>query len=335
MNSIFNPNKKVMKNTVNTIIAISLALYSIATSAQRTDPKNQDKELGAVSWYRDYSTALQLSKEYNKPVLILFQEVPGCATCRNYGHNVLSNPLMTEAIQNEFIPLAIFNNKDGKDKDVLKIYKEPAWNNPVVRIVDYDGVDIVDRVGNDYSAQGLYSAMENALKVCKKEIPQYMKILAKELYGHIDSRNKETYYRMYCFWSGEKLLGTQPGILNTEAGFMNGYEVVKVTYDSTALNINDLNSYANSQEMRPIKKDQSYRISSKDEDYYLKHSNYQYLPLSPLQRTLINSALGNRNDAQQYLSPQQKKWYAQSRKTDKTLYLSPFGQAWKERMYRS
>ncbi|MEP2969984.1 MAG: thioredoxin family (seleno)protein, partial [Nonlabens ulvanivorans] len=80
-----------MKNTVNTIIAISLALYSIATSAQRTDPKNQDKELGAISWYRDYSTALQLSKEYNKPVLILFQEVPGCATCRNYGHDVLSN----------------------------------------------------------------------------------------------------------------------------------------------------------------------------------------------------------------------------------------------------
>ena len=47
--------------------------------------------------------------------MLLFQEVPGCSTCRNYGHNVLSHPLMVEAIESLFVPLAIFNNKEGKE----------------------------------------------------------------------------------------------------------------------------------------------------------------------------------------------------------------------------
>lgn len=318
-----------MKKNIKSITALLCIFLQVGLlNAQRTDANNQDEELGKVSWHRDYVTALRLSKKENKPVLILFQEVPGCATCRNYGHQVLSNPLMTEAIENEFIPLAIFNNKGGKDKDVLNIYKEPAWNNPVVRIVDYNGTDIVERVSNNYSAQGLYKAMEQALQAHKKPIPAYMKILGKELYGSAPSRTQEVYYSMYCFWNGEKALGAQSGILNTEAGFMSGHEVVKVTYDANETTLKSLDKFATSQQMKFLKKDPTYRSSTKDEDYYLQHSNYRFLPLSPLQRTLINSALGNRKDAQSYLSPQQKKWLHSSKNTAQVLFLKPFDKAW-------
>ncbi|MBL0082871.1 MAG: hypothetical protein IPP37_10780 [Saprospiraceae bacterium] len=47
-----------------------------------------------------------------------------------------SHPLIVEAIFTYFIPVAIFNNKNGHDADVLAAYKEPAWNNPVIRIVN-------------------------------------------------------------------------------------------------------------------------------------------------------------------------------------------------------
>jgi len=301
---------------------------SALPSKKQTQKTNQPDELGTVDWIRNFENGLALSEKENKPVFLLFQEVPGCATCRNYGHNVLSNPLMTEAIENEFIPLAIFNNKGGKDREVLKIYKEPTWNNPVVRIVDYDGVDIVDRVGNDYSAQGLYKAMEKALKANKNTVPEYMKVLGKELYGSTNSRTKETYYSMYCFWTGEKSLGSQTGILNTEAGFMNGHEVVKVTYDAKETDLKTLNNYASNNEMRPMKEDSSYRASSKDEDYYLKNSNYKFLPLSELQRTLINSALGKGKNPQVYLSPRQKKWLSKTRSMKKILFKEPFDKAW-------
>lgn len=317
-----------MKKQVRLIIAITIVLSSFITNGQRTNPNTQNEELGKVSWYRDYAAALRLSKSENKPVLILFQEVPGCATCRNYGHNVLSNPLMTEVIQNEFIPLAIFNNKAGADKKVLQIYKEPAWNNPVVRIVDYNGIDIVSRVGNNYSAQGLYKAMESALKKHQSIVPEYMKILGKELYGRTDSRAQKRYYSMYCFWSGEKALGKQEGILNTEAGFMNGREVVQITYDTAQTDLDALNLFANAQQMQLVQKDASYRPSKKDEDFYLQHSNYKYLPLSPLQRTLINSALGDRRDAAIFLSPQQKIWLSNNEKLKHELFQKPFDQAW-------
>ena len=34
-------------------------------------------ELGKVAWLRDYDQAVQQAKQENKPILILFQEVPG------------------------------------------------------------------------------------------------------------------------------------------------------------------------------------------------------------------------------------------------------------------
>ena len=104
------------------------------------------EELGKVIWERDFEKGLVKSKIENKPVFLLFQEVPGCSTCRNYGNNVLSHPQIVEAIETLFVPVAIFNNKKGKDAAVLKMYNEPSWNNPVVRIVDTEKKNIVNRV---------------------------------------------------------------------------------------------------------------------------------------------------------------------------------------------
>ena len=34
-------------------------------------------ELGAVQWQRDYAVALETSRKLDRPMLMLFQEVPG------------------------------------------------------------------------------------------------------------------------------------------------------------------------------------------------------------------------------------------------------------------
>lgn len=94
-----------------------IILMMTLTSTAQT---HQPEELGKVQWLRDYDKALAIAKQQGKAVFILFQEVPGCATCRNYGHHVLSHPLIVEAIESEFVPLAIFNNKGGDDAAILK-----------------------------------------------------------------------------------------------------------------------------------------------------------------------------------------------------------------------
>lgn len=307
------------------LIFILIGFLTINSKSENNNPT----ELGTVHWLRSYNEAIAKSKTEKKPVLILFQEVPGCSTCRNYGQNVLSNPLLVEAIEEYFIPLAIYNNKGGADAKVLKMYNEPSWNNPVVRIVNAEGKDIVKRVGSNYSKQGLYSAMNNALENYRITPSPYFKLLGLELNSSNSPSVKETYYQMYCFWSGESHLGTKEGVLATEPGFMSGHEVVKVKYDEAKISKEELDLFASKASCSPIKKANNYRVD-KDPQYYLKNSKYKYLPLSAIQKTKINSALKLKQDASIYLSPKQKLWLNQAEPKE-PLYAIDFEKAWDKR----
>lgn len=80
----------------------------------------------------------------------------------------MSHSLIVEAIESLFGPYAIFNNKGRKDKNILDQYGEPNWNNPVIRILDEQGKDVVKKIGNDYSALTLCKRMIAALLKNKK-----------------------------------------------------------------------------------------------------------------------------------------------------------------------
>ncbi len=75
---------------------------------------DQPIEVGTVEWGRDHDAALAASKASGKPVFLLFQEVPGCAGCKQFGWDELSNELVREAIESEFVPLMIPNNQNGE-----------------------------------------------------------------------------------------------------------------------------------------------------------------------------------------------------------------------------
>lgn len=76
-----------------------------------------------------------------------------------------------EAIEASFVPLCIYNNtRADHDDEIRKRYKEPAWNNPVVRIVSPEtGKDLVEPVRTDWSAKALLAAMEEALRSVGRE----------------------------------------------------------------------------------------------------------------------------------------------------------------------
>ncbi|WP_299441901.1 VPGUxxT family thioredoxin-like (seleno)protein, type 2 [uncultured Aquimarina sp.] len=304
-------------------------MSNLLLAQKTTDPFSQSEELGKVQWLRDYDDAIALAKKENKDILILFQEVPGCSTCRNYGHNVLNHPLMVEAIENSFVPLAIFNNKGGKDAQILRKYNEPSWNNPVVRIVNSKGDDVVNRIGNDYSALRLCKSIQQALIEKEQIIPEYINLLEQEL--SVTNTHK-TYYKMSCFWSGEKELGKLPAVLNTESGFINHSEVVEVTYDPKEMTKAALDAYAKSNSMSLIDNKQSYRSSPKDIHYYLQQTKFIYLPLTELQKTRINSALGNGQPTEHFLSPKQQKWFKKITNNSEVLFTIDFTKAWTKKM---
>jgi len=293
-----------------------LALEDAQAQLSFSTPKDNPIELGKVNWLRDYDKAVTDAKKQDKPIFILFQEVPGCSTCQNFGNDVLSHPFIVEMIETHFVPLAIFNNVKGKDRETLNKFGEPTWNNPVVRIVNSNGKDIVDRLGREWTQLGVSYAITNAMDLNKESIPQYFQLYQKELIGR-SGRVKEANLAMYCFWTGEKELAKMDGVLSTEPGYMNGHEVVKIEYNPYVTSLEKIVPVANKVNCAdevyvdekvkvniPVKETSAYR-KDRDDKYYLSKTAYKIIPMTSLQASKVNSAIGSRQSPEYYLSPRQ------------------------------
>ena len=92
----------------------------------------------------------------------------------------MSHPLIVEAAEDLFVPVAIHNNKDGHDGEVRERFDEPAWNYPVARYVGAEGADLIERKDRVYSVQETAARMAAALEVADVEVPAYLALLAAE-----------------------------------------------------------------------------------------------------------------------------------------------------------
>ena len=156
---------------------ISLIFVLTAFSA---DAVENPIEVGNVQWGRDLDLALKNSADTGKPVLVLFQEIPGCSGVRKFGREVLTNPSLVEAIENEFHPILVYNNrKGGVDEKLLKQFNEPAWNYQVIRFLDAEGRDIIPRRDRIWTLSGVASRMVEALMVAERPVPDYLKALTR------------------------------------------------------------------------------------------------------------------------------------------------------------
>ncbi|MBI4178437.1 thioredoxin family protein [bacterium] len=300
----------------------AVAAMSMALCEQIPAVADHPRELGRVSWERDFGRGADRARSEKKPILMLFQEVPGCATCVGYGQMVLSHPLVVEAIESLFVPVAIYNNGGGEDAATLKKFREPAWNNPVVRIVSTEGSEIAPRLAGDYSIRGLLSAMSTALRKLNRPIPPYLQLLAEE-YGA--ARTERGTFAMACFWAGEGRLGSLPGVLSTRPGFSGGHEVVEVVFNPGTIPYDKLVSAAKSQgcALRVFAENDGQRqIASEivgrgavepagtvrpdaEPKYYLSQTPLKFVPLSATQSARVNAAIGMGLNPDRFLSPRQ------------------------------
>ncbi len=94
----------------------------------------------------------------------------------------MSDPLLVDAIEDQFVPLCIYNNVKGEDARILKKFKEPSWNNPVTRILRAsDGA--TDRMAPNrtgWSVAAVARQMTAALKKRGRAVPGYLALLTAE-----------------------------------------------------------------------------------------------------------------------------------------------------------
>ncbi|HYM82110.1 MAG TPA: VPGUxxT family thioredoxin-like (seleno)protein, type 2 [Candidatus Limnocylindria bacterium] len=282
-------------------------------------------ELGVVRWERDLDRGLAESRQDRKPALILFQEIPGCGTCVGFGRQVLSHPLLVEAIETEFVPIAIHNNRGGRDREVLARFSEPAWNNPVLRFVDGGGRDVVPRRDGLYSPHQVAKRLIEALAAAGRPIPDYLELARDET--HLAAFEPAA-FGMHCYWQGEAKLGAIAGVVATRAVWREGGEAVEVMFDRDALSYRELVRKASAagcaarvftrdddqhRTARALVGERAVRgagsgrsASGSDQKHSLERSPLRLLPLTPMQATRVNAALALGTDPQRWLSPRQR-----------------------------
>jgi hypothetical protein len=265
-------------------------------------------EIGAVEWGRDLDAALEASRKTGKPVFAFFQEVPGCGGCQKFGAEVMSYPPIVEAVEREFLPVLIYNNRRGRDQEILELYQEPAWNYQVIRFLDAEGQDLIPRKDRVWTRDALAARMIQVLEVTKRPVPPYLEVVAYE--SDAESLEKAAFAQS-CFWSGEVALGGLPGVITTEAGWMEGREVTLVRYRPDLVSLETLvgraatagvadklylptreqrRRFGDGPRLKVGKLDSSYRRADEsDQKRQIRESAFWDLELSAMQQTKINA----------------------------------------------
>lgn len=274
----------------NAALTLATAMLAIATACceppeQATNPV----AVGTVRWGRNFESAMAAAKTTGKPIFVLFQEVPGCAGCQQFGRDVLSDATVVKMIEENFVPLLIPNNSPGKDAELLARFNEPAWNYQVVRFLDSNGHDLIPRKDRVWAAPELKQRMKLALE--KKSAGLQRVAIAQ-----------------YCFWTGEMTLGAMDGVIRTEAGFLGGNEVTLVDYDPAQISLADLTAKAKSAGVATRvypSLDGYQKAPDSDQKRQLQGTKFAKLNLTPEQATKVNAFARTAPErAEKFLKPQ-------------------------------
>jgi hypothetical protein len=263
-----------------------ISLVALVVAAGPAHP-----ELGRVAWMRDFDAAQAQARRSQKPLLVLFDEVPGCSTVRGFGAAVLSDEALVRRIERDFVPVVVFNNVDGADRRVLDAFEEPRWNNPVVRIMDAERRPLAPRFSGPYTREAFTALLDSLSPASPYET---LTVSAA------------------CFWECEARLGRLEAVRASRVGFLRGEEVVEVEFDprlasreqllrdATRLDCADHVftrsdvEHRRTRELvgdRAVRTDEALRVSERDTKYYLKQRGRPAAGLTSLEQVRVNAAL--------------------------------------------
>jgi hypothetical protein len=110
---------------------------------------------------------------------------------------------------------------------------------------------------------------------------------------------------MHCFWEGEAVLGALDGVVRTQSAFVDGAEVVEVTFQPAVLSRAKLTELAQAKSCKPVVADTVKLAPVSDQQHALGGTAFAKLALTPMQRMKVHSALTLGTDPKVWLTPAQ------------------------------
>lgn len=96
-----------------------------------------------------------------------------------------------ETIETSFVPVAIYNNVEGRDRDILTKFKEPTWNYQVMRFLDAQENDVLPRRDRIWTTHQVSTRLTEALAASKRDIPDHLRLVAAETAGTDNAARSE------------------------------------------------------------------------------------------------------------------------------------------------
>lgn len=280
------------------IFAILAVLIGVSSYVVRADFAPSDG--GAIPWSAEPEAARRLASHTGKPLLILHAG-PSSQDAEPL-RRALSHPILLDASA-EFVPLVL----QGAERGTISF--EDCRGNPIAQ----------ERQA-ETSVAALLDRMRSALRAAGRPIPAYLDLVAFEYNPKVV---RSATFTLGCYWKGERHLGNLPGIVATRTGFVGADEAVQVEFDPTALSYSALLGEASQIECfkgaveptKPSAGDASGGTApadsvalrpADDPKFHLsRRPEYALLPLTELQATKVNAALGDDRSPDEYLSPSQ------------------------------
>jgi hypothetical protein len=83
------------------------------------------------------------------------------------------------APERQAVEIGTYNNRLGRDAEILERYGEPAWNYQVIRFLDGDGKDIIPRRDRVWTVEGVAGRMVEVLEVRERGVPRDLRGLVE------------------------------------------------------------------------------------------------------------------------------------------------------------
>jgi hypothetical protein len=258
------------------ILALTVAALALASFGARFSGRPASGDPFRVKWQRSAAAGTDQRPFFFCPHAALNN--PAVAA-------TLSHPIVADALNTLFRPTV-----DNAQTDAL-------------RITSPDGAELASLKVNA-GVGSLLAAMEQTLRAAKREVPEYLSLVAGE---YAPAKQETARFAVSCYWKGEQKLGSLQGVIGTRTGSLGGDELVEVRFDPTRVSREALLAQASSISCYQGERSAGEALdASNQQQYHLwLHKSWHFLPLTQLQATRVNAALVSGESPERYLSPTQ------------------------------